>query len=272
MLRSWRSEVPGVSGLERRLPNGDVTLLVNLDMDRLSWSDGPDLERLSTTSGIAVATPVMGAVGLDRREQRRLLGMVLDVTGAAAVLGLPVHALDGPLTPLDELWGADARRLHERLAAAPDLAIAEVLLVEAVRARLPPCPEPGLRWALGQLTQGRSVRTVVDGSGWSTSTFARRIAAATGLRPKQLQRVSRLQRVLAAVHRRRPVPCWADVAAAHGFADQSHLVREFRDLTGLTPGQYLAAAPPSANHVPVGTSATSDGPPHAISSRAASAR
>jgi len=34
-----------------------------------------------------------------------------------------------------------------------------------------------------------------------------------------------------------PAPL-AEVAAAHGFYDQSHLVREFRRETGLTPRAY----------------------------------
>ena len=32
----------------------------------------------------------------------------------------------------------------------------------------------------------------------------------------------------------------AEIAAMHGFCDQSHLVREFRRETGLTPGEYRA--------------------------------
>ena len=31
----------------------------------------------------------------------------------------------------------------------------------------------------------------------------------------------------------------ADVAATCGFADHSHLVREFRDLAGVTPSRYV---------------------------------
>ena len=30
----------------------------------------------------------------------------------------------------------------------------------------------------------------------------------------------------------------AEIAAAHGFYDQSHLVREFRRETGVTPSEY----------------------------------
>ncbi len=34
---------------------------------------------------------------------------------------------------------------------------------------------------------------------------------------------------------------WAELAADHGFYDQSHLVREVRDLCGLSPTELRAA-------------------------------
>ncbi len=32
--------------------------------------------------------------------------------------------------------------------------------------------------------------------------------------------------------------CWADLALALGYADQSHLTREFTETAGFTPGEY----------------------------------
>ena len=52
-----------------------------------------------------------------------------------------------------------------------------------------------------------------------------------------LARVARLQAVLRRV-RAAPAASWAHVALDHGFADQSHLVREFHDLVGTTPTAY----------------------------------
>ena len=37
---------------------------------------------------------------------------------------------------------------------------------------------------------------------------------------------------------------WADVAADLGYADQAHLIRDFRAATGQTPAAYAAAQLP----------------------------
>jgi AraC-like DNA-binding protein len=50
------------------------------------------------------------------------------------------------------------------------------------------------------------------------------------------ERVRRAQRLLRAGRRA------ADVAAEVGFADQSHLTRRFKQVVGVTPGRYRAAA------------------------------
>jgi hypothetical protein len=45
---------------------------------------------------------------------------------------------------------------------------------------------------------------------------------------------------------------WARVAAEHGYYDQSHLVHDFGELTGITPTAYRPRAASEWNHVAVG--------------------
>jgi AraC-like DNA-binding protein len=72
--------------------------------------------------------------------------------------------------------------------------------------------------------------------GLSPRQLRRRFQAAVGLSPKELARVLRLRLSAAsAVLEDRP---WAEVSAGGGFADQAHLVREFRSLLGVTPGKF----------------------------------
>jgi AraC-like DNA-binding protein len=57
-----------------------------------------------------------------------------------------------------------------------------------------------------------------------------------GLSPKHILRVVRLHAALHAA--RKPGASWSDVASRSGYADQSHLTREMRDLLGETPSSW----------------------------------
>jgi AraC-like DNA-binding protein len=59
-----------------------------------------------------------------------------------------------------------------------------------------------------------------------------------------LTRFVRVRRLHAALERRlrNPFVTWSTIAAATGFADQPHLVRDFRALLGESPGAFLARA------------------------------
>ncbi len=68
-----------------------------------------------------------------------------------------------------------------------------------------------------------------------TERHLRRVMrAATGLSPKQFHRVHRLNRAVAAADRT-PRPAWARIAAMAGYYDQSHMIQEFRAITGRVP-------------------------------------
>ena len=76
----------------------------------------------------------------------------------------------------------------------------------------------------------------------------------TGLGPKMLQRVGRLQRFLALAERPPtfrddPRPGLAVLAALAGYADQAHLTRDARELSGATPARLLAERAEETNTV-----------------------
>ncbi|WP_229072537.1 helix-turn-helix domain-containing protein [Actinoplanes sp. DH11] len=73
--------------------------------------------------------------------------------------------------------------------------------------------------------------------GWSARHLTDRFRAELGLRPKEAARVARFDRARRAV---RPGMRLARVAAEHGYADQSHLVRDFQAFAGCSPTRWLA--------------------------------
>jgi AraC-like DNA-binding protein len=58
-----------------------------------------------------------------------------------------------------------------------------------------------------------------------------------GVPPKTFARVVRLQRLLEALRSARD-PHWSALATWAGYYDQSHLVAEFKELTGVTPSAW----------------------------------
>jgi AraC-like DNA-binding protein len=97
-------------------------------------------------------------------------------------------------------------------------------------------PEPRAVDAV-RLLHSRSVEITAAELGISVRHLRRLVVANTGLSPKRYQRVVRFQRFLAAAERGAPL---ASAAATAGYADQSHLNRDVRALTGVTPLQLLA--------------------------------
>ena len=61
--------------------------------------------------------------------------------------------------------------------------------------------------------------------------------------PKAYLRVSRFQRVLARVHAA-PSVDWMEEVERHGYYDQPHFIREFKEFSGFTPTEYFRLARP----------------------------
>jgi AraC-like DNA-binding protein len=68
-------------------------------------------------------------------------------------------------------------------------------------------------------------------------TIARHFRWAFGTSPDRYRTLRRLELARAAIERGQPL---ALVAAETGFADQSHMTRQFKRTYGLTPGRWLA--------------------------------
>ena len=74
----------------------------------------------------------------------------------------------------------------------------------------------------------------------SISQLERMFTRHVGVGPKLLARQTRVC-ALAAEATTLANPGWALLAARYGYADQAHLAREFRELTGLTPSSLARA-------------------------------
>lgn len=194
----------------------------------------------SVVSGLHTRARVLG-------HQGDLHGVELTLAPWAAyrLFGSPLGELADVLTDPADVLGRRARDLTAALEAAPGwagrfAALDETLLRWA--ADVAPSREPSpavLRaWELLNRSSGTvPVRELAARCGWSPRHLENRFREQIGLTPKRLARILRLNRAIRQLTAGgRP----ADIAAGCGFYDQSHLSREFTDLTGMPPGRFLA--------------------------------
>jgi AraC-like DNA-binding protein len=164
----------------------------------------------------------------------------LEPPAARALLGVPAGELAQRTVGLEDVLGADAARIAERLDAAPDAqarirVLDEALMRRLARARSAARPDTERAWALLRATGGRMpVAALAAALGCSRRHLAKRFAEDVGVSPKVAARLIRFE---AARRRLGAVPL-ARLAAEHGFADQAHLAREFRELGGATPTAF----------------------------------
>lgn len=181
------------------------------------------------------------------------VGAQLEPGAAGALLGTSAQDLAERHTPLAEVCGASTidlqHRLQEQHAPEACLRVLECWLLERLSTSVRGL-HPAVAASLASLHGGAPVHQAVRASGLSHRHLIARFREATGLAPKQHARVLRLQAVLAALGS--PGLGAAGVAADAGFADQAHFSREFHGLTGVTPSDWLRAAPMQRNHVRVG--------------------
>ncbi|MDA2803994.1 helix-turn-helix domain-containing protein [Nocardiopsis suaedae] len=156
-------------------------------------------------------------------------GLRLRPSAIGPVLGWPADALRDADAPSENVLPAGEARL----------------LAEQVWNGDPPELRPRrhsdarVRAALRALgTPAASVGGCAEAAGVSERHLRRLVLEATGLDPRELQRVMRLQRFLTLADGG-PGRRLAELAVEAGYADQAHLSREVRRMSGLPPRALL---------------------------------
>lgn len=222
----WTQHVsPGSSpAVHRVLPDGCIDLIWGLD------------------NGVQVAGPDTGPVLAALHPGVRITGLRFRPGRAPRFLGVPASELVDGRAPLGDLWGNEAALLAERLAEAPSQPAAHAAFEAAVHDRLATAeaPDPLIAAIVHRLTayQARVAALAWD-LGVSERQLLRRCEKAVGYGPKKLDRVLRLRRLLGLASRH-PEAGLARLAAESGYADQAHLSRDCRQLTGLAPTALMS--------------------------------
>ncbi|MDO8297445.1 MAG: AraC family transcriptional regulator [Caulobacter sp.] len=172
----------------------------------------------------------------------RAYAVGLTYAGLRAITRTPTARIVDQILPL-EACRPDLARSLAPLAGEPFPAWrrrAETRLREVFAAETAEGPEAEALDILATF-DGGAVARAASVSGLSERQFRRRFQDAVGVPPKLYQRALRIDRMVRRIH----VAPWETDSfgdAPIPFADQPHAIREFRAMTGISPGAYLRAS------------------------------
>jgi AraC-like DNA-binding protein len=230
-IEDFRSQVdvywinrPGAGAGVCVLPDGCIDLVFRGGADGGTLFASALIERPQSIS-------TMSAWFVGVRFRPAMARAILDIDPIACRgRDVPAHLIDAGL-------GALEQRLMD--CASADEAFA--VLTHAVDARLARQEDRGaprrVQEAIALLARGGDVHAVARTVGMSERTLHREVSRWSGLRPKALARILRMQRCLAALRAgRAPL---AALAVRLGYADQAHMTRELKALAGVTPREIV---------------------------------
>lgn len=181
-----------------------------------------------------------------------MLVCVFRPCAAGLFFGIPMSLIQNVEVSLADLEDAEVAELGRRVSECRDDRTAIGMIERFLCSRLATADE----WDMRRMSVGIrlieenpsvGVERLAAESCLCRKSFERLFLRQTGTTPAVFRRVVRFHRALhlLALHRDYE---WARLAYAVGYADQSHLIREFRRFTGYTPEQYLRHYAPYSDY------------------------
>jgi AraC-like DNA-binding protein len=214
-------------------------------------------QRVGARGGALQPTPVAYFAGnLDRALPTLFAGRVrifavhLTATGAYPLLRHSIGDLTNDAVELAAISGPDLRDWADALADAPDdatraAATDEVLLARASGSSLRPHACRVLRTAstacelLARSNGQIPVEALAQQLHTTPRTLRRHFEEVVGLPVRTHRQIIRFLAVRAHLDRH-PDTSWRDVVSRFGYADQSHLIRDFQRYYGESPSVFRA--------------------------------
>lgn len=250
---------------ERHLPSTEVALLLNFGTPHRR-SAGKENGRWADHDGAFVVALQDGPLRSEAFGERHFMVVRFTPVGAHLLFGLPMHELASGAISLADIDPAFARRILGSVGAAKGWDERFNVMEAVVAGCLERKTIPGaiaLAWQRMASADGRiAVGRLASELEYGHHRLTREFQACIGLPPKTVARLFRFNRAVRLLNRRvrnRPdkiagkpylessaphgAPAaqiaWADLAAACGYFDQPHFIRDFQRFAGLTPTAFL---------------------------------
>ena len=203
---------------------------------------GADLIFRFSESGcrLVLLGPATEKAAIQIDQGSHYIGLRFKAGQAPAVSGLSCEESNNNCIDLDKFQGESIDSLADRLLSLPDAPLRLRILENLARPARPMLRDPRCRRAVNAIEtyEGRlSVNDLAYGMGINIRSLERMFREHLGITPKRLIRLVRFSSAAERLRTSGGRLNLAGLATSFGYTDQSHMIRDFRNLIGRAPGE-----------------------------------
>lgn len=173
-----------------------------------------------------------------------LIIVVFQPNGIHQLLGIPANEFHDSIIPVEDVFGKNAAKLQESLFQQNNQIRVELLnsFFNSLIANKTASNQLLVKHSLNFITANKghfTIKQLVEHTGYTERHLERKFKECVGLNPKKFGNVVRLHHFLKLLKDKTNETNLTTICYDAGFSDQSHLIKEFRKHTGLTPTEYM---------------------------------
>jgi len=234
---SAKADKPPFREEESLIPDGTIELMFNFGDDYAQINEGGrDIIKGSHIIGIRKQT-----LFISQTNRQNFFSIRFRPGGTYPFFKVPAYLFANTFTGLDELLGKEYKELERRLADTENnerrVEITERYLLKQLQTDN---DYPFVKACSAKLLKNSSTRIDHLAREFNTTykTIERKFKRVIGLTPSELVKVKRFNQAVHTMYSCE-YKSLSEVALVCGYYDQSHFIREFKQLTRYSPRQFL---------------------------------
>jgi AraC-like DNA-binding protein len=226
----------------RLFSDGNMGIVFSFKNNLLNGSD--NVGQLEFLPGSFLYGQISEFKNVCLRNETDLIIVVFQPTGINQLMGIPANELRDNIIRTEYIFDKQGQELYEKLAEQftiqDKLRLLNTFFLEQMEKRVIP-DDSLIRAALNFIVKNKgliSSNQLIRLTGYTERHIERKFMESVGINPKKFSNIIKLHMFLKDLKSNSNNKNLTHMAYEAGYADQSHLIKEFKKITGMTPKIY----------------------------------